>query len=123
VAFGYVASRNDYIKWLKRGTIVVSTAIQENFGMSVIEAVIMGCFPLLPNRLSYPEIIPEEFHTCCLYQNRNDLLLKLSRIITDVQRVSEIQTELTKKMRPFLWEHVIKNFDTALERLVSGPRS
>jgi len=121
VTFGYVASRNDYIRWLKRGTVVVSTAIQENFGMSVIEAVIMGCFPLLPNRLSYPEIIPEEFHTRCLYKNRNDLLLKLSRIVTDVQSGTEIQTELTEKMRSFLWERVIKDFDTAIERLVSGP--
>jgi len=117
VAFGYVASRDDYIHWLKRGTVVVSTAIQENFGMSVIEAVIMGCFPLLPKRLSYPEILPEEFHAHCLYQNRNDLLEKLARIIADAQGVAEIQAGLSEKMQSFLWKNVISDFDRALEDL------
>ena len=120
VAFGYVASRNDYIRWLKRGTVVVSTAIQENFGMSVIEAVIMGCFPLLPNRLSYPEIIPEAFHPHCLYKNRNDLSEKLARIIEDVQGLAGIQAGLSEKMQSFLWENVVADFDRALDRLVSG---
>ncbi|MFZ2630109.1 MAG: DUF3524 domain-containing protein [Desulfosalsimonadaceae bacterium] len=120
VAFGYVASREDYIKWLKRGTVVVSTAIQENFGMSVVEAVIMGCFPLLPNRLSYPEILPKEFHTHCLYKNRNDLLEKLARIIGDVQGIARIQTGLSEKMQSFLWENVVSDFDTALEHLVQA---
>ncbi|RJP85285.1 MAG: DUF3524 domain-containing protein [Desulfobacteraceae bacterium] len=120
VAFGYVASREDYIRWLKKGTVVVSTAIQENFGMSVIEAVIMGCFPLLPNRLSYPEILPAEFHAHCLYKNRNDLLEKLSRIITDVQGFSGIQTRLSERMASFLWENMIPAYDITLESLGSG---
>ncbi|MDO9262780.1 MAG: glycosyltransferase, partial [Desulfosalsimonadaceae bacterium] len=120
VAFGYVASRDDYIKWLKRGTVVVSTALQENFGMSVIEAIIMGCFPLLPNRLSYPEILPKEFHTHCLYKNRNDLLEKLARIIGDVQGIARVQTGLSEKMQSFLWENVVSDFDTALEHLVQA---
>jgi glycosyltransferase involved in cell wall biosynthesis len=47
-----------------------SAAIQENFGISVIEAMLMGCVPLLPDRLSYPEILPEEFHEHFLYKNR-----------------------------------------------------
>ncbi|MCK5507851.1 MAG: DUF3524 domain-containing protein, partial [Desulfobacterales bacterium] len=52
--FGYVPLREEYERWLKRGAIVISTAIQENFGISVIEAMLMGCVPLLPDRLSYP---------------------------------------------------------------------
>ncbi|MBW1834551.1 MAG: glycosyltransferase, partial [Deltaproteobacteria bacterium] len=39
--FGYVPLREEYEKWLKRGAIVISTAIQENFGISVIEAMLM----------------------------------------------------------------------------------
>jgi len=30
--FGYVPLRDEYEKWLKRGAVVISTAIQENFG-------------------------------------------------------------------------------------------
>jgi len=115
--FGYVPLREEYEKWLKRGAIVISSAIQENFGISVIEAMLMGCVPLLPDRLSYPEILPEEFHEHFLYKSRQDLIKKLSLIISDYKRYEEIQSRLVKKMKPFLWENVIRGYDRALERL------
>ncbi len=115
--FGYVYSRKDYEKWLKRGSIVISTAIQENFGISVIEAILMGCVPLLPDRLSYPEILPEEFHEYFLYKNKQDLVEKLLLIISDYKQYEEIQSRLAKKMTFFLWKNVINGYDRALERL------
>jgi glycosyltransferase involved in cell wall biosynthesis len=115
--FGYLPLREEYEKWLKRGGIIISTAIQENFGISVIEAMLMGCVPLLPDRLSYPEILPEEFHEHFLYKNRNDLIEKLFLIISDYKRYEEIQSMLAKKMTSFLWENVISGYDRALERL------
>ena len=59
--FGYVKSREEYIRQLCLGDIVVSTADHEFYGISVIEAVRAGCRPLLPNRLSYPELFPAEY--------------------------------------------------------------
>lgn len=70
VQYGFEPSREAYTQWLRRGAVVVSTAIQENFGISVIEAVRAGCFPLLPNRLSYPEIIPKNSMTRCFTWTR-----------------------------------------------------
>ena len=119
VAFGYVPSRTEYINWLKQGTIVISTAIQENFGMSVIEAMIMGCIPLLPHRLSYPEILPKEFHDQFLYKNEYDLTEKLTRIILDVTAYEETRDRLVEEMKSFLWENVIKDFDGVLEQLAT----
>ena len=37
VCFGYAKNREDYIGWLQKGDIVISTAIQENFGIAVVE--------------------------------------------------------------------------------------
>ena len=62
--FGTVTSRAEYVHWLKRADLVASTARHEFFGIAVLEAVRAGCRPLLPNRLAYPELFPEEF----LYQ-------------------------------------------------------
>jgi len=120
--FGHVPLREDYIKWLQRGAVVISTAMQENFGMSVIEAMIMGCVPLLPDRLSYPEILPEKFHEDFLYKNWNALVEKLCAIILDYKRYETIRTLLAQEMRSFLWENVAGRYDRLLERLAAFRR-
>ena len=117
--FGYVPSREEYEKWLKRGAIVISTAMQENFGMSVIEAMIMGCIPLLPDRLSYPEILPEEFHEHFLYKNRHDLIEKLSLIISDYTQYETARSRLAQEMECFLWENSVSQYESMLERLTT----
>ncbi len=58
---GYVESYERYISYLRQGDIVVSTAFHEFYGISVIEAVRAGCYPLLPDRLSYPELFEPRF--------------------------------------------------------------
>ncbi|MEE9297148.1 MAG: DUF3524 domain-containing protein [Phycisphaerae bacterium] len=66
---GFVDSRDHYWRILADCNIVVSTAIQENFGLSTVEAMLAGCFPLLPNSLSYAELVPLEYHALCLYDS------------------------------------------------------
>jgi glycosyltransferase involved in cell wall biosynthesis len=117
VAFGYVPSRTEYIRWLTQGDIIISTADQENFGMSVIEAMIMECIPLLPNRLVYPEILPEKFHDQFLYKNKRDLTEKLTQILSDVKQYKETSKKLAREMEFYLWENVAGNYDSVLEQL------
>ena len=57
--YGYAEDFAEYSKLLHRSDLVVSTSIHEFFGISILEAIHCGCHPLLPNRLSYPELIPE----------------------------------------------------------------
>jgi len=57
---GFAERPAEYAAWLRTGHAVVSTARHEFFGISVIEAVRAGCRPVLPNRLSYPELFPDE---------------------------------------------------------------
>ena len=54
-------------------SIVVSTAAHEFFGISIVEALYLGCIPVLPRELSYPEILPEKFHSSCLYRDFGEL--------------------------------------------------
>ena len=110
-------SRAEYIKWLKRGSIVISTARQENFGIAVIEAARYGCVPLLPARLAYPEIIPQRFHPQVLYTDPGDLVDKLSRLITNYSEFEKLRGDLSEQMNRFAWENLIDRYDQELEKL------
>lgn len=93
--FGYAESRQEYAEWLKMGDMTVSTAGHEFFGISVIEAVRAGCRPLLPARLSYPELFPAEF----LY-GEEDLVPKLIKSLECGRLSAETARELTER---FSW--------------------
>ena len=54
-------SKQEYYELLAKSKVVVSFALQENFGFSVAEAVYLGCVPVLPNRLVYPEFYPKKY--------------------------------------------------------------
>jgi len=117
LVYGYVESRNEYVKWLKKGAIVVSCAIQENFGISVVEAVRFGCIPLLPDRLSYPEIMPTELHSWVLYKTKQDLLKKLKDMIVNYLDYLPLQKRLSIEMEQFSWEIIVKQYDSSLKKL------
>ena len=51
-------SKEEYYSLLGKSKAIVSYALQENFGFGVAEAVYLGCTPVLPNRLVYPELYP-----------------------------------------------------------------
>lgn len=61
IHFGYVESKGHYADLLSLGDLVVSTARHEFYGIAVLEAIRAGCYPLLPEALSYPEIYDNAF--------------------------------------------------------------
>jgi glycosyltransferase involved in cell wall biosynthesis len=113
--FGYVPSRAAYHAWLARGSVVVSTAIQENFGISVVEAVRFGCFPLLPRRLSYPEIMPGKYHPDILYRSETQLFEKLTYHLLHPEANQSLQKALCDHVQQFSWEISGPQYDNLLE--------
>jgi glycosyltransferase involved in cell wall biosynthesis len=59
-AWGWLESRSEYEQLLGRAQIVLSTAEQEFFGISILEATHLGAHPMVPDRLSYRELMPRE---------------------------------------------------------------
>ncbi len=117
---GYLKSRSEYIRMLRQGGIVVSTAIGENFGISVVEAIGCGCLPLLPNRLSYPEILPQEFHADFLYNDAEELAEKLFRMIADFPEFRKLRRHTATAMGRFAWKNMISAYDDLLEEMVQS---
>jgi len=111
-SFGYVPSRADYCRLLVESDVVVSTADQEFFGMSVVEAAYAGCMPLLPHRLSYPELLPQSVHPKCLYDDRVDLKARLVRLMEHPDEARSF--DLGAQMKRFGWDAVAPQLDEAL---------
>ena len=116
--WGYVTDKEEYYRLLSRGDIIVSTALQENFGISVVEAMRYGCYPLLPSRLSYPEILPYEFHHQCLYTSEEDLRNRLKNLLVRPESVTSLTLMLSRNMEKHAWEKRINAFDDCFEEIV-----
>ncbi|RKZ30741.1 DUF3524 domain-containing protein [bacterium] len=78
-SWGFLETRENYLELLAGCDVVVSTAIHEFFGIAIAEAVAAGCFPLVPNRLAYPERYPKMF----LYNSDDDLEKRLGDMMKD----------------------------------------
>ncbi|EHJ04556.1 glycosyl transferase, group 1 [Marinobacter manganoxydans MnI7-9] len=57
--WGFLESREDYDHLLRQADIVISTALHDFQGLSMLEAMASGCVPLAPDRLAYREYVPE----------------------------------------------------------------
>lgn len=118
VHWGYVSSRHEYDRWLQSAYIVVSTAIQENFGIAMVEAIGAGCIPLLPRRLSYPEIIPESLHPIVLYDDDHVFTARLRDTILTLPELQHSCRGLATHMKRFTWETVVVEYDREIAGLI-----
>ena len=115
--YGFVENRPAYVEWLRRGAIVISTAEQENFGMSIVEAIRHGCRPLLPQRLSYPEVLDGSFHADCLYDTDDDLVERLDALLADPTLIDGPRERLAATIERYSWDKQIAAFDEEVARL------
>ena len=113
VQYGYLPSRAAYLAVLGRGSVVVSTAIQENFGISVVEAVAAGCHPLLPRRLAYPEVIPPAYHDACLYDDDEALAGRLIALLSSPPVTAP--SGLAAAMQSYSWTRLAADYDALFE--------
>ena len=72
-------SKAEYYTLLAKSRIAISTALLEMFGISMVEAAMLGCIPLVPNRLSYKELFWEKFR----YNDIAELHWKLTNMVNN----------------------------------------
>jgi len=111
VCWGFVESREEYLKALGRCDVVVSTAFHEFFGVSVLEAVASGCVPLLPRRLSYPELFKDARDKGIFYEP-GFLAQRLSDFVTSTETPSRLQA--AGLVQGWLWKSRIDEWDEGL---------
>ena len=118
IVFDGYPDRKGYFEWLARGTAVVSSALQENFGLSVIEAARAGCFPMVPKRLAYPEVLPDSVHEACLWRGEEEYEAMLEKILTSSDEERRRKTEpLARWLDRYDWAARATALDGILEEI------
>ena len=125
--WGYRKSRSDYLAVLRDTDVVVSTAQHEFFGVSIVEAIAAGAYPLLPQRLSYPQILGlgqtagvEEF----FYNgNSRHLADKLKDLAKQLEQNASLWPKASVQaqgmVEKFKWKNLAPVLDKAFEKLIS----
>ncbi|GAB4145198.1 MAG: DUF3524 domain-containing protein [Candidatus Promineifilaceae bacterium] len=113
---GY-ANKETYRQLLWQAAITISTAHHEFFGISILEAIYCHTFPLLPRRLSYPELLPAAAHESCLYDSQAELVAKLAQALTHTEPTYQTAISLTMYVRQYDWQHLAPVYDQILASL------
>ncbi len=108
--FGFAESRAEYIKWLWKCDIVPVSSKQDFFGISAVEAIYCNNHPILPQRLAFPEHVPEEY----LYQSQEELVAQLKAAITSIESIRTYNfSNLVKK---YDCNNVISKYSNLIEK-------
>ena len=125
--WGYQQDRTEYTAALGKADVIVSTAKHEFFGLSVAEAIAAGAFPLLPKRLSYPELL-ESVETKRADEFFYDGSIEdLARRLTQAAGLVELdqlwlpdRLRGVRRMERFWWQNSAPILDDALQHLPSS---
>jgi glycosyltransferase involved in cell wall biosynthesis len=109
VHYGYVEDFAHYAQWLHRADIIPMTSRQEFFGASLVEALYCGCYPLLPNRLTYPELLPQETYPDIFYRNFDELVEKLAGALLSIETIR--QQSFRHCVEQYSWQHMAPAYD------------
>lgn len=117
VQFGYVESKGDYIEWLKKADIIPVTSRQDFFGESLVQAMYHNCYPLVPNRLVFPEHFPIEHRAAFVYNSDDELYEMLLHCIQDIEEIRKV--DVKQFVKKYSWTTIIEKYDNELEKLAN----
>ena len=81
-----------------------------------MEAVYCNTIPLLPNRLSYPELFDKKENQNKFYQNIDDLICKLEKLLKNFN--NEKNNDLHELAKKHDWKTRVIEYDNAFASLI-----
>ena len=118
VHFG-MASPNAYRELLRVTDVVVSTARHDFFGLAVAEAVAAGALPVVPRRLSYPELLPPVVAERWLYPDGSPPTEVLRAALLDAEARRADAAIARDHLRRLAWPNVIESYDELITSAAS----
>lgn len=105
--WGYAPSRERYVELLRKSDVVISTSNHEFYGVAVLEAVLLGCYPLVPNRLVYTEF----FAAANLFNTQRQLFKKLKYLCGNAYPARKFYSEHGASFERFTWSALASKYE------------
>ncbi|MBR9919970.1 MAG: DUF3524 domain-containing protein [Bacteroidetes bacterium] len=111
--WGYAPSRKEYAQLLWHADILPLTSRQDFFGGSTVEAIYCGAYPILPNRLAFPEHLPTGSKENHLYEAEDQLFEKTLDACENIDHIrkTDVKADLRKAVKKYDWREIIKHYD------------
>lgn len=128
--WGFQPSRSEYDAALREADVIVSTAEHEFFGLSVVEAVAAGAYPLLPWRLAYPELLNHpavQDASPYFYDGSAEQLADRLSVMSERRQEGALdddaQEQARRAIKRFFWAERADRMDAGLEQLADRPNA
>ena len=108
IHMGYCESFKEYATWLWKANILPVTINQDFFGGSIMEAVFCNTYPLLPKRLTYPELFDDTMNKNNFYNDQENFLDKTKQVLIN-QELSNYS--LKKIAQKYDWVNIAPKYD------------
>lgn len=95
-----------YVEALRKADVMVACSKNEPLGVSMLEAIYMGCLPLLPARGSFPTLLPD--HPDLLYDGTVEQLIERMRVLA---LHPTIRPGLAAAAAAYDWSNVTHQYD------------
>ena len=118
VHYGYAEDFTQYAQWLHLADILPITSRHDFFGASIVEALYCGCYPLLPERLTYPELVSPDQYPDNFYCDFQELVEKLTAAIHAIDTVR--QHNFRQCIARYAWQQMVTEYDALFETVVAN---
>jgi glycosyltransferase involved in cell wall biosynthesis len=116
VQFGFVEGYENYQQWLTAADMVLSTAIHEFQGLAILEAVALGCVPVVPDRLAYAELYPDLFR---YHSSPQEPAREIQAAVSLVEELAALML-VGELMPPDVSAYAVEALQPRYERLFTG---
>ncbi len=110
--FGFCDKFEDYAHWLWKSDYLLVTSNQDFFGASIMEAVYCNTSPILPNRLTYPELFEVNENPNLFYNSMDGCIELLQKKLKNWSGFTENYSEIAKT---YDWATIAPQYDSILK--------
>ena len=115
--FGFCESFEEYLTWISISDILPITSKQDFFGVSIVEGIYAGVLPILPNRLSYPELIDIKNNKRVFYNSEKEFLDLLVYNLIHYKDLRKYTNRYKDIIYRFDWSNMKNEYDDKFEKI------